>query len=106
MQYCFVTHATHNVGKNYFSINLVKIGIKTEYGRITLKNAKFPFGYGQSVSGGLSAMYSHVLAMPHPTHVKRVCVGTKYPSKHITLQVILLICYMLTLVSAGVAAIS
>ena len=35
MQYSFVTHTRRNVGKNYFSINLVKIRIKTEYGRIT-----------------------------------------------------------------------
>jgi len=40
MQYSFVTHARHNVGKTNFFINLVKIRIKTEHGRITLKTAK------------------------------------------------------------------
>ena len=35
MQYSFVTHTGHNVVKNNFSINLVKIRIKTEYGHFT-----------------------------------------------------------------------
>ena len=46
MQYRFVTHTSHNVVKNNYSINLVKIRIKTEYGRITLKTAKIGIGYG------------------------------------------------------------
>ena len=44
MQYSFVTHTRHNVGKNNFSINLVKIHIKTEYGRITYKTAEIRIG--------------------------------------------------------------
>ena len=35
MQHSFVTYARHNVGKNNVSINLAKIRIKTEYGRIS-----------------------------------------------------------------------
>ena len=55
MLYRFVTHTTdtrHYVVKHYFSINVVKIRIKTEYGRITLK--KIRIGYGYSVSCGMS----------------------------------------------------
>ena len=37
MQYSF---ARHNVCKNHFHINLVKIRIKAEYGRITSKPPK------------------------------------------------------------------
>ena len=33
MVYNFMTHTRHNVVKNNFSINFVKIRIKTEYGR-------------------------------------------------------------------------
>ena len=46
MQYSFVMHARHNVVNNYLSINFVKIRIKMEYGRITLKTAKIRIGYG------------------------------------------------------------
>ena len=44
MQYSFVTHTRHNVVKNNFSINLVKIRIKTEYVRMYhLKNRQNPY---------------------------------------------------------------
>ena len=46
MQYSCVTHTSHNVVKNNYSINLIKIRIKTEYGRITSKTAKIRIGYG------------------------------------------------------------
>jgi len=40
MQYSFVTHARHCVVSNYFPTYLVKIRIKSEYDRITLKKAQ------------------------------------------------------------------
>ena len=46
MQCSFVTHTRHNVVKSNVSISLVKIRIKTENGRITLKAVKIRIGYG------------------------------------------------------------